>query len=152
MVDASGNIFFADTNNEIIREVTPAGIISTIAGNQGVGNTGDGGPAGAATLDTPEGIALTSTGAIYIANAASGYQDSRIRVITPSSGAVPMITNNGVVSIYSSFPIISPNSWFTIYGTNLAPATATWNGTYPIPAQLGGWRLRWIRCPPTSGT
>jgi uncharacterized protein (TIGR03437 family) len=138
VVDGSGNIYFADTGNEIIREVTPAGIISTIAGNQGVGNSGDGGPAGAASLDTPEGIALTSTGAIYIANAASGYQDARIRVMTPSSGAVPSITNNGVVSIYSSFPIISPNSWFTIYGTNLAPGTAVWDGTYPIPTQLGG--------------
>jgi uncharacterized protein (TIGR03437 family) len=132
-------VFFADTNNQIIREVTSGGIISTLAGNQGVGNSGDGGPAGAASLDTPIGIALTSTGLIYLANSSSGYQDARIRLLTPSSGAVPTITNNGVVSIDSAFPIVSPNSWITIYGTNLASATTVWNGTtFPIPTQLGG--------------
>jgi uncharacterized protein (TIGR03437 family) len=137
-VDGSGNVYFSDTNNEVIREVTPAGIISTIAGNQGIGNGGDGGPAGAASLDTPIGIVLTGTGLIYIADSSSGYQDSEIRLLTPSTGAVPTITNNGVVSVDSSFPIVSPNSWISIYGTNLASAPAVWNGTFPIPTKLGG--------------
>ncbi len=138
-VDGSGNVYFSDTGNEVIREVTAAGVISTIAGNQGIGNAGDGGPAGAASLDTPIAIALTSTGLIYIANSSNGYQDSEIRLLTPSTGALPVINNNGVVSVDSTFPIISPNSWITIYGTNLASTTATWNGTtYPIPTKLGG--------------
>jgi uncharacterized protein (TIGR03437 family) len=138
-VDGSGNVYFSDTGNEVIREVTAAGVISTIAGNQGIGNAGDGGPAGAASLDTPIAIALTSTGLIYIANSSNGYQDSEIRLLTPSTGALPAINNNGVVSVDSTFPIVSPNSWITIYGTNLASTTATWNGTtYPIPTKLGG--------------
>jgi uncharacterized protein (TIGR03437 family) len=44
----------------------------------------------------------------------------------------PTINSGGVVPIYSAVNTIEPGSWVSIYGTNLAPAAATWNGDYPI--------------------
>ncbi len=130
-VDSAGNVYFADTGNEVIREVS-SGIVNTIAGNDGLGDYGDGGPAGAATLDTPTGIAMTGAGLIYIANASStGYEDSRIRLLTPAVATTPSITTNGVVPVYSSTPSIATGSWISIYGTGLASGTAVWNGNFP---------------------
>jgi hypothetical protein len=67
-VDAAGDLFIADTNNNRIREVNTAGTISTVAGNGTVGNGGDGGPATSAQLYHPMGVALDSLGDIYIAD------------------------------------------------------------------------------------
>lgn len=66
-VDASGNIYIADTNNNRIREVS-GGIITTIAGTGAKGYSGDGGPAVSATLAQPTAIAVDSAGNIYIAD------------------------------------------------------------------------------------
>jgi hypothetical protein len=52
-VDANGDVFLADTGNNRIREVTPDGIIRTLAGNGTAGFSGDGGPATNAALNTP---------------------------------------------------------------------------------------------------
>ena len=52
-VDTAGNLFIADAYNDRIRKVTPAGVISTIAGNGGHGFSGDGGPATNAESSTP---------------------------------------------------------------------------------------------------
>ncbi|HEX4652164.1 MAG TPA: Ig-like domain repeat protein [Granulicella sp.] len=58
-VDASGNLYFADTNNQRIRRVDAAtGVISTVAGSGVQGFSGDGGPALAATLDSPRATTL----------------------------------------------------------------------------------------------
>jgi len=72
-VDASGNIFFADQVNQVIREVTKAtGIISVVAGHFGNhGYAGDNGPATSASLTFPSGTTLDSGGDIYIADQGS---------------------------------------------------------------------------------
>ncbi len=59
-----GNIYIADRNNDRIRKVTAStGIITTIAGNSfSDGYSGDGGPATAAELSEPEGVALDASG------------------------------------------------------------------------------------------
>jgi uncharacterized protein (TIGR03437 family) len=56
---------------------------------------------------------------------------------TVSTG-VPTIKSGGVVPIYSTASTISPDSWVSIYGTDLAGATTVWNGVFPIPNSLGG--------------
>jgi len=68
-VDINGNIFFADCNNDVIREINAStGIITTIAGNHTQGFGGDGGPATNAELNHPQGIAVDASGNIYIAD------------------------------------------------------------------------------------
>ncbi len=63
--DANGNMYIADGFNRRIRKVNPSGIISTIAGNGMSGTSGDGGPAIAATMQYPNGIAVDATCNVY---------------------------------------------------------------------------------------
>jgi sugar lactone lactonase YvrE len=79
-VDASGNIYIADFDNSVIRKVTPAGTISTIAGTGTQGFSGDGGPATSAELQFPQGVAVDAAGNVYIADTFN----SVIRKVTPS--------------------------------------------------------------------
>ncbi len=88
-VDGSGDIFIADTGNDVIREVTPDGNINTIAGSNVEGYSGDGGAATSADLDQPRGISLDSNGNLYIAE----FGDSRIRKI--SKGTISTIAGTG---------------------------------------------------------
>jgi uncharacterized protein (TIGR03437 family) len=67
-VDSSGDLFIADTNNARIREVSPAGIITTVAGNGCCGYGGDGQQATSAALNMPQSVAVDSSGNIYIAD------------------------------------------------------------------------------------
>ncbi|MBC7552704.1 MAG: T9SS type A sorting domain-containing protein [Taibaiella sp.] len=83
-VDAPGNIYICDMNNNRIRKINTFGIITTIAGNGYLAGTGsgsfggDGGPATAAELNIPTGVAvIASTGKIYIAD----NGNNRVRVI-----------------------------------------------------------------------
>ena len=84
-VDASGNIFVADTINEVIRKISSAGIISLIAGKPGKvcdprTNCGDGLPATSATFTAPTTVAVDSAGNLYIADQGA----SRIRKVDTS--------------------------------------------------------------------
>jgi len=90
VVDAAGNLYIADTSNQRIRKVTPAGIITTLAGNRSFGFAGDGGPATSASLGYPEGIALDAAGNFYIADTWNG----RIRKVTPS-GIINTVAGDG---------------------------------------------------------
>ena len=68
-VDSSGNVYIADTFNCLIREVTPNGVINTVAGTpHACGSGGDGGPATKATLSNPETLTVDSSGNLYIAD------------------------------------------------------------------------------------
>lgn len=69
-VDPSGNLFIADTDNNVIREVTLEGVISTVAGSfsAGPGDPAGGGAATAAALNHPLGVAADSGGNLYIAD------------------------------------------------------------------------------------
>src|SRR5579875_3072104 len=60
--DAKGNLYISDAAGHRVRKVTPAGVISTVAG------TGDGGPAAAAQLNSPYGLAVDGIGRLYIAD------------------------------------------------------------------------------------
>jgi DNA-binding beta-propeller fold protein YncE len=67
VVDAGGNLFIADLIGERVRKVSPAGIITTVAGTGQIGFTGDGGPALAARLNSPHGLALDRAGNLLFA-------------------------------------------------------------------------------------
>ena len=94
-VDASGNMYIADTYNCVVRYVTASdGKIKTIAGNSslGCGFSGDGGAATAAQLYQPYGVALDGSGNVYIADTAN----YRIRKVTASTGKIGTIAGNGI--------------------------------------------------------
>jgi sugar lactone lactonase YvrE len=69
-LDPGGNLFIAENRGERIRKVSPAGIISTIAGNGQIGHTGDGGPALNARLNSPESVAVDREGNLYFTEGA----------------------------------------------------------------------------------
>jgi len=84
--DAEGNLYIADTINHRIRRVDAStGIIYTIAGNGVSGFSGDGGPADAAEITFPTGIAVDRLGKVYFAD----ENNHRIRVLTPATPRPP---------------------------------------------------------------
>jgi trimeric autotransporter adhesin len=87
-VDSAGNLYIADDLNYRIRKVTPAGVITTVAGNGTKGYSGDGGKATSAQLSRTSGLAVDAAGSIYIANA------YRIRKIAPD-GVITTVAGNG---------------------------------------------------------
>lgn len=77
-LDSDGNLYIADTGNNVIRKVDAStGKISTYAGNGSAGYSGDGGPATSATLSGPWGVAVDSDGNVFIADTGN----SAIRVV-----------------------------------------------------------------------
>ena len=92
-LDATGNLYIADYSNNRVRRITAGGIITTIAGNGTVGGGGDGGPAISAQLNLPRGIAVDSTGNVFIADSGN----NRVRKVTPA-GIISTIAGNGISS------------------------------------------------------
>ncbi|MDO8540419.1 MAG: immunoglobulin domain-containing protein [Opitutaceae bacterium] len=82
--DSAGNLFIADTNNHVIRRITPAGLVATVAGSPGNRGSVDG--TGAARLDSPQGVAVDASGNIFVADSGN----FTIRKVT-STGAVTTI-------------------------------------------------------------
>lgn len=89
-VDGNGNLYIADYQDHRIREVTPDGTISTVAGNGTAGYSGDGGPATSAELFYPSGVATDASGDLYIADTGN----DRIRKVTPA-GVITTVAGNG---------------------------------------------------------
>ena len=78
-VDGAGSVYVADTYNDEIREISPSGVVSTLAGSAGQTGSSDG-AGGAARFDGPDGVAVDGAGNVYVADT---YNDE-IREITPS--------------------------------------------------------------------
>ena len=91
-VDSVGNLYIADYARNVIRKVSPAGIISTVAGTGAGSYFGDGGPATSAGLYEPWGIAVDSSGNLYIAD--SG--DQRIREVLTNGTIISIAGNSDV--------------------------------------------------------
>jgi len=90
--DGSGNIFIADSLNNLIREVVAStGNIQTVAGDGTAGFSGDGGPATRAQLDLPFGVFVDGPGNIFIADS----NNNRIREVVASTGNIQTIAGNG---------------------------------------------------------
>ena len=77
--DAGGNLYVADANNHTIRKITPAGVVTTLAGTAGTSGSADGTGA-AARFSNPNGVATDAGGNLYVADA----NNRTIRKITPT--------------------------------------------------------------------
>jgi hypothetical protein len=88
--DSAGNLYLADFTNSVIRKVTTAGIISTVAGNGSFGYSGDGGPATKAQISSPTGIAVDAAGNLYLLDS----NNMVLRQVTPM-GTIFTVAGNG---------------------------------------------------------
>lgn len=89
--DASGNLYVAEVRGHRIRKITPSGIIWTLAGTGSAGFAGDGGPAVAAKMNQPNGVATDSLGNVYL----SDTLNNRIRRVSPDGNIATVTGGSG---------------------------------------------------------
>uniref|UniRef100_UPI000D435809 NHL repeat-containing protein n=1 Tax=unclassified Variovorax TaxID=663243 RepID=UPI000D435809 len=89
-IDASGNLYVADSENHRIRKITPTGVVTTLAGTGTPGATD--GPGNAATFSDPRGVAVDAHGNVYVAD----FGSSLLRRITPAGVVSTLAGQNGV--------------------------------------------------------
>jgi hypothetical protein len=92
--NAAGDVFIADSGDNVVREVTPAGVITRIAGTgiAGLGLAGGSGfPATLSSLDHPQNVALNAAGDVFIADT----YNNRVVKVTPQ-GQVTAVAGDGV--------------------------------------------------------
>lgn len=121
VVDSAGNVWIADTGNNVIREVTTDGNINTIVGNSYADYGGDGGTAIACSLNHPLGLALDAAGNMYIAD----QLNQRIRKVTATNGVISTtsiittVAGNGILGSKGSGDLaidagLSDPSWVAV--------------------------------------
>ncbi len=137
-VDSKGDIFIADSGNNVIRVVTPDGNISTVAGTGNPGFSGDGGSASQALLQTPYGVAVDLQGNVFVADTGN----NRIRRLSPAIPQLGELTQSlGFANAASlqSGPV-APGSTISIFGSGLGPLSplqATLQSANVLATQLG---------------
>ena len=97
--DASGNLYVADSGNNLIRMITPTGVVSTIAGDGTKGNNN--GPALNSSFNKPSGITIDQAGNIFISDSANNL----IRMLTPQ-GQVITLAGSGVAGGFNSVGVL----------------------------------------------
>ena len=91
-LDGAGNLYIADTNNNVVRMVSGStGNISRVAGNYTATFAGDGGAATSASLNLPGFVAIDAAGNFYISDVAN----ARVRMVTVSTGVITTFAGNG---------------------------------------------------------
>ncbi len=121
--DGAGNIYVADTGNNIIRRIDPTGVVSTVAGTALTAGHADGAGT-AASFNGPHGIAIDRSGNVYLADTTN----STIRKITPTGMVTTVVGQAGVVGFV---PGALPGQISYPYGVTLFGRTlyATSNNT-----------------------
>jgi sugar lactone lactonase YvrE len=128
-IDGADNLYVVDAGSSIIRKITPAGVVTTLAGTADVEGSADGtGPA--ARFDVPQGIAADSAGNVYVAD----YFNHAIRKITPAGTVSTLVGVMGQPSfVPGALPgrIRSPRavaiSGTTLYVTLPHGVAVVWN-------------------------
>jgi sugar lactone lactonase YvrE len=89
-VDTAGNAYVADTGNQTIRRITSAGIVTTVAGTAGESGSADG-AGGAARFNQPSGLAIDTSGNVYVADG----NNNTIRLMTPDGTVTTIVGTPG---------------------------------------------------------
>lgn len=118
-VDASGNLYIADTNSHVIRKVGTDGMISSVAGTGSLGYSVDGTIATSAKLNKPYDIALDSAGNLYF----SDQYNNRIRVVSAITGTLYGVS-------------VTAGNIYTIAGSTGTAGFAGEDGTSALDAKL----------------
>lgn len=100
-VDSAGNLYISEFAAHRVRKVTPNGIIATAAGTGIAGFRGDGGPATAAQLAFPAGLALDRLGNLYIADS----QNQRIREVLPGGQMATLLGGSASITLLSPIAV-----------------------------------------------
>ena len=91
-LDGAGNLYIADTGNNVVRRVANAtGLITTVAGTGSAGFTGEGAPPILAELNQPYGVALDAAGNLYI----SDTKNQRVRKVNFTANTIVTLAGNG---------------------------------------------------------
>ncbi|HEY4364608.1 MAG TPA: hypothetical protein VGN17_26830 [Bryobacteraceae bacterium] len=126
-MDLEGNLYIADRDNHRVRKVTPGGIISTIAGTGIAGDSGDGGAAVFAQINSPNSVAIDHSGTLYIADTGN----HRVRKVT-TDGKISAATNGGLLSpVY-----VLPDNAGDIYIADSTAGRVLFAGSNGVPATL----------------
>jgi sugar lactone lactonase YvrE len=147
-VDGSGNLYVADGGNQLIRKITPAGQVLTIAGSPGIAGETNG-VGSNAIFHSPYGVAVDASGNIYVVDAAFGF-NSDIRKITPA-GVVTTIASlisaqdvavDAAGNLYATAATqlyeITPSGAMTVIAGGANPGNADGVGTNAAFRFLGG--------------
>ena len=123
-VDSLGNVYFGDAGNHRVRRIDTNGIITTIAGTGAAASTGDGGPASAAAVHEPFGVAFDSAGNLYVLESGSD-KIRRIAGVAPPFEQPPTISAGGIISanLAPKVSTISPLSIISVFGTGFGSET-----------------------------
>jgi len=113
--DHKGNVYISDIKANVVRKVNAAGIITTYAGTGTIGHTGDGGLAGAATLNRPAGLAVDATGNLYIADA-----DNDVIRMVDTAGIITTIIGNGTPGFGGDLGYVDGCNLHTPFGVSVA--------------------------------
>jgi sugar lactone lactonase YvrE len=93
-VDASGNVYIADSGNFMVRQINTAGMINVVAGDGNPGFSGDLGPATSAELENPASVQVDAGGNIYIADCGANV----IREVTAATGIINTVAGTGATN------------------------------------------------------
>jgi len=132
-MDAAGYVYISDSFNSRVRKILKDGAIETIAGNGAMNYSGDGGPATAASLYFPRGLAVDGQGNVYVADNVNAV----IRELTP---AYPAINAGGAANSASGATTLAPGALATVYGSYFATSAA--KASAPLPTTLGEVSVR----------
>jgi hypothetical protein len=122
-VDVAGNLYLADMGNSTIRKITPAGVVTTLAGLPGIAGLTDG-TGSEAFFNQPQAVAVDVSGAIYVADTGN----AAIRKVTPAGAVVTMTLSLGSVATPVPTPSPSPS-----------PAPSTTSSSGGGGGMLNGW-------------
>ncbi len=134
-VDPTGNIYVADSENALIREITPTGLVSTFAGTGSQGSSN--GPVASATFYFPNGVALDPTGNVYVADNSNNYL-RKIDVTKNISSQAGSYGQFGITVDASGNIYLADGNSHVIHKVTPAGVLTTFAGTAGTPGNIDG--------------